>query len=133
MIRRPPRSTLFPYPTLFRSRAVAERDQQTPGIDEALQLGDAAPADAAGDVVGFGRSAETRRGAGLLEGHGAPGPRDALNLLGELEIDVPVEQNVVLIAEPAGADVLVAHVDIRNVPLVDRVARPPDGVGIGPR
>src|SRR3712207_7062373 len=24
MIRRPPRSTLFPYPTLFRSRAVAE-------------------------------------------------------------------------------------------------------------
>src|SRR5256885_16817457 len=32
MIRRPPRSTLFPYPTLFRSLAVAERppllDQQ---------------------------------------------------------------------------------------------------------
>src|SRR3712207_6855620 len=25
MIRRPPRSTLFPYPTLFRSRAVAHR------------------------------------------------------------------------------------------------------------
>src|SRR5690348_17783398 len=27
MIRRPPRSTLFPYTTLFRSRAVAERRQ----------------------------------------------------------------------------------------------------------
>src|SRR2546426_7882714 len=25
MIRRPPRSTLFPYPTLFRSRGVARR------------------------------------------------------------------------------------------------------------
>src|SRR5256885_4691695 len=25
MIRRPPRSTLFPYPTLFRSRAAIER------------------------------------------------------------------------------------------------------------
>src|SRR5258707_2896752 len=27
MIRRPPRSTLFPYTTLFRSRRVAERDR----------------------------------------------------------------------------------------------------------
>src|SRR5256885_5661018 len=32
MIRRPPRSTLFPYTTLFRSRNI-ERDRQ---IDEAL-------------------------------------------------------------------------------------------------
>src|SRR5258705_4814018 len=30
MIRRPPRSTLFPYTTLFRS-AVADRDGQRPG------------------------------------------------------------------------------------------------------
>src|SRR3712207_7511710 len=29
MIRRPPRSTLFPYTTLFRSTAGAERDQQS--------------------------------------------------------------------------------------------------------
>src|SRR2546425_2070354 len=34
MIRRPPRSTLFPYTTLFRSRAVAEA-----GEDEVLQGG----------------------------------------------------------------------------------------------
>src|SRR6266542_6801919 len=31
MIRRPPRSTLFPYTTLFRSRAVARRAAAAPG------------------------------------------------------------------------------------------------------
>src|SRR2546427_5543682 len=30
MIRRPPRSTLFPYTTLFRSRAVAQRCELRP-------------------------------------------------------------------------------------------------------
>src|SRR2546422_8453355 len=53
MIRRPPRSTLFPYTTLFRSALVVERDQDhaVPGAllhgelraergDEAVALGD---------------------------------------------------------------------------------------------
>src|SRR5260370_25440114 len=31
MIRRPPRSTLFPYTTLFRSRDVAEQLRERPG------------------------------------------------------------------------------------------------------
>src|SRR5690349_23710055 len=31
MIRRPPRSTLFPYTTLFRSRSVSERLSVQPG------------------------------------------------------------------------------------------------------
>src|SRR3712207_8497491 len=31
MIRRPPRSTLFPYTTLFRSRALASADPRRPG------------------------------------------------------------------------------------------------------
>src|SRR3712207_7424249 len=30
MIRRPPRSTLFPYTTLFRSRSICVCDSQTP-------------------------------------------------------------------------------------------------------
>src|SRR2546422_6232900 len=34
MIRRPPRSTLFPYTTLFRSRGVAEHARSTPGVDD---------------------------------------------------------------------------------------------------
>src|SRR6201982_3950446 len=43
MIRRPPRSTLFPYTTLFRSRAVHEGDVavglfETPILDFAVSL-----------------------------------------------------------------------------------------------
>src|SRR2546422_8284147 len=37
MIRRPPRSTLFPYTTLFRSRPVLERDQLAFARGKALQ------------------------------------------------------------------------------------------------
>src|SRR2546430_11051253 len=42
MIRRPPRSTLFPYTTLFRSRVVGGRvhvdfDQPQPGIVQVLR------------------------------------------------------------------------------------------------
>src|SRR2546422_11307432 len=45
MIRRPPRSTLFPYTTLFRSRSGPRRDQaeraaRRPGADRLDQLGE---------------------------------------------------------------------------------------------
>src|SRR2546429_9721670 len=43
MIRRPPRSTLFPYPTLFRSRladAVATAFNEGEGVAVALDNGD---------------------------------------------------------------------------------------------
>src|SRR3712207_7392569 len=42
MIRRPPRSTLFPYTTLFRSAEDADRAgacQQQPGLAEQVQAG----------------------------------------------------------------------------------------------
>ena len=112
--------------------AAAERDQQTPRIDEALQLGESAPADTPGDVCGLRRRAETRSRAALLERHRAPRLGDPLNLLGELQIDVAVKQNVVPVPQPAGADVLVPDIDIRYVPLIERVARPADRVGVGP-
>src|SRR3712207_7597057 len=38
MIRRPPRSTLFPYPTLFRSRVVAQEVQQPPVPRQEVEL-----------------------------------------------------------------------------------------------
>src|SRR2546422_3321295 len=41
MIRRPPRSTLFPYTTLFRSRATRERCR---AIDARIQQGKSRPA-----------------------------------------------------------------------------------------
>src|SRR3712207_8012510 len=37
MIRRPPRSTLFPYTTLFRSNAL-EKASDSPGVAEAVTL-----------------------------------------------------------------------------------------------
>src|SRR5437588_4050497 len=46
MIRRPPRSTLFPYTTLFRSRSDLDHDRQhhrpapQPVVDERGQVGD---------------------------------------------------------------------------------------------
>src|SRR2546422_6201953 len=36
MIRRPPRSTLFPYTTLFRSRQIAGGDARAKGVGVAL-------------------------------------------------------------------------------------------------
>src|SRR5438034_9884291 len=40
MLRRPPRSTLFPYTTLFRSRVLAgaERDHLVPQVSVVLQM-----------------------------------------------------------------------------------------------
>src|SRR5256886_13301054 len=63
MIRRPPRSTLFPYTTLFRSRAAA------PGGDAAGR----GRAGAAPGIPGARRHGDTRRGALPRPGvHGAP-------------------------------------------------------------
>src|SRR6185369_17009784 len=60
MIRRPPRSTLFPYTTLFRSRpAVGVRDED-PLVAVAARLMDAGAdggGDPAGSVVQVGRQA----------------------------------------------------------------------------
>src|SRR5690348_18020891 len=47
MIRRPPRSTLFPYTTLFRSRTPAEIDYQL-----TLELNQPADTDEPGERVG---------------------------------------------------------------------------------
>src|SRR2546430_10389202 len=51
MIRRPPRSTLFPYTTLFRSRAA----QQVQAVEDQLGAG---PVEHGGDVVPGQRRAQ---------------------------------------------------------------------------
>src|SRR2546422_1791031 len=53
MIRRPPRSTLFPYTTLFRSHLYGARDVGADDVVRAVQLGRHAPI-----VI---RQAETQR------------------------------------------------------------------------
>ena len=93
-----------------KHRAAAERHQHAAALDELLDLGESFPADAAGDVVGRRRRAVTRRLLRLLERHRAPRFRKALDLLGQLEVDVTVEQHVVLRAQVAGANVFVAHI-----------------------
>src|SRR2546430_6037997 len=65
MIRRPPRSTLFPYTTLFRSILVPQL----------VHLGEAAPADQALHLVlGAERAGETLRGGHGGGGGGGGGP-----------------------------------------------------------
>src|SRR2546422_7063895 len=45
MIRRPPRSTLFPYTTLFRSLRIEVRDEQRVALEGVrLHLGESGPA-----------------------------------------------------------------------------------------
>src|SRR2546429_5923004 len=54
MIRRPPRSTLFPYTTLFRSALVAEvKKRSAPIIDDWIQKANAKGVDAAKILAEF--------------------------------------------------------------------------------
>src|SRR5258708_24692901 len=43
MIRRPPRSTLFPYTTLFRSQQAAARHRDAPSVGIGLRFGAVEP------------------------------------------------------------------------------------------
>src|SRR3712207_8592062 len=71
MIRRPPRSTLFPYTTLFRSRPLAEEaPPQAPADPAAVPENGGARAGAGGATAGG------HRPQGLLRGeHRASGAR----------------------------------------------------------
>src|SRR3712207_7467678 len=77
MIRRPPRSTLFPYTTLFRSR-IAERVADGAVLQEVLQ----AVVDEVAALVGADRATLRRLtgdGAPVLAAHAAAGaPHPAL-------------------------------------------------------
>jgi hypothetical protein len=113
-------------------RATAEGDQEATAFYELLNLREALVPDAAGDVVGFGGETVVGSFGGFLEGHRAPSFRKTLNLFGEFEIDVAVEEDVDFIIEFAGADVFVADVDVGNFALIERIADPADGIGVCP-
>src|SRR3712207_7151867 len=70
MIRRPPRSTLFPYTTLFRSVAGALTDRE-PQDDGARQQQDGDPRSDEEDRAGVGQGA-------LAAGHGDQGGAERL-------------------------------------------------------
>src|SRR2546426_12598105 len=62
MIRRPPRSTLFPYTTLFRSPRVARPDGLGPQLESIAALGriDVLPARVGGELDGESRRRRIR-------------------------------------------------------------------------
>src|SRR3712207_8117832 len=89
MIRRPPRSTLFPYTTLFRSRLTLGRDA---GLRNGLLVGDAGPLDrlAGGELGMLGLGLAQRPLAGNL---GA--------LQGTADLDVADRKSTRLNSSPA--------------------------------
>src|SRR3712207_8860390 len=67
MIRRPPRSTLFPYTTLFRSRPGRARDL---GARPRARRAPAAPVEVAARALALAGAARPRRGAQEARGVG---------------------------------------------------------------
>src|SRR2546430_16296405 len=70
MIRRPPRSTLFPYTTLFRSarghRLLADREREPGGEERHERRGDEGDRVGAGPLVDPPRERRAERGADLV-------------------------------------------------------------------
>src|SRR5688572_33150734 len=76
MIRRPPRSTLFPYTTLFRSAAIQSTERDSP--NDCVQAGSVAPARVDGDafdwahpltIAGIGLGFQDRKSTRLNSSH----------------------------------------------------------------
>src|SRR2546422_4520045 len=85
MIRRPPRSTLFPYTTLFRSRLEREVDvlaleirREHPGQHAGIlgHLGEGLPGEVLLGAVGLGAAARRRSRRRLDDADGAGGQQD---------------------------------------------------------
>src|SRR2546427_10800480 len=74
MIRRPPRSTLFPYTTLFRSRVHTDRGEVTATLRGRLKHQDG-DRGVAGDVVDLDVPTGGAGGGGRAKMVGAPGRR----------------------------------------------------------
>jgi len=72
-----------------KSRSTAQRHEQTTAFHEVLDLRKALQADSACDVVGFGGRTVTGSLRSLLVRHRTPLLRDAVDLLGKLQVHVP--------------------------------------------
>src|SRR5450631_2145583 len=114
-------------------RASAQGHEEATVFDEMLNLCKALPTDAAGNVVGFGGCAVAGGLRRFLKRHRTPGFGNAVNLLRELKIDVSVKEHIDLVLQVAGANVLVAQIDVWHFALIKRVAHPADRIGVRPR
>src|SRR2546427_2926721 len=90
MIRRPPRSTLFPYTTLFRSHPLARDADEIPRVHDADLVGPALPQDGGG-VLAADDQDEVRRGKALADGadRGNVEEEIAQLVLGAIQVDDP--------------------------------------------
>src|SRR2546429_6651454 len=70
MIRRPPRSTLFPYTTLFRSRRAAESELEHEAVLDAVIQGASVRVVAKPDAAGSFRTDGDRKSTRLNSSHG---------------------------------------------------------------
>src|SRR3989449_9803748 len=140
MIRRPPRSTLFPYTTLFRSAVDRTRGQPQRVVLDVAQVVGGQPADAVklgrvaspGEDVGSGE-VEAVRMLETVDGLDAPEPRQRIAQLRERACRCLVvhRTEVALVeraAQPEGAHapvdaVRLAQVEGRPVEVVDQVAK----------
>src|SRR5258708_31369725 len=69
MIRRPPRSTLFPYTTLFRSRTIGAVSRSITPVSRITPVCSAAAGGVGGWRTGDTRSRNVRHGSGRSEEH----------------------------------------------------------------
>src|SRR2546427_522981 len=130
MIRRPPRSTLFPYTTLFRSRRIADsgdvaliegRAEDGVRPDAAARL--AGVALGAGIAVGAGR-ADGRRGGGAGGARRMADPCNMTLIEGGADDGIRPDAGALLAGVPLGASIAVgAGAAVRLVRVGARAAR----------
>src|SRR5256885_14625720 len=96
MIRRPPRSTLFPYTTLFRSHAGQQPPQVEPGAVGDIAFGD-------GDEAGQAGLGSQKGVVGKIETAGALSVRKAIGEGGKLAVAGVEEGEAHAVGENEGA------------------------------
>src|SRR5256885_6754105 len=69
MIRRPPRSTLFPYTTLFRSQVVMGEEAPLPGVPDLALRAERAPNGTGSELLGYRRDYPAVLAAARSEEH----------------------------------------------------------------
>src|SRR5256885_9740293 len=89
MIRRPPRSTLFPYTTLFRSRSVGEMP-----VADGASVGASAPDGGADVASGAGKFAVASPGCGCRSEEHTSELQSPCNLVCRLLLEKKKQQRV---------------------------------------
>lgn len=55
-----------------------------------------------------------------------------MDLFRKLKIDVAIEKHINFFAQFSRANILVAKINVRDLPLIQRITHPTDGIGVRP-